>query len=811
MEAAAPGTLFQGASLIMAENKLAASEKEALSAAASDRWISLDCQRGLVTVIIPTYNRSDLIRETLKSVVAQQYRPIELIVVDDGSRDNTRAVVEEYIAAVHEDLTVRYIYQDNAGAPAARNRGTRAASGEFLQYLDSDDLLDREKIEHQVTALRSADWAAFAYGPIRELENPARTIYCQSEMSWERMLRKSIVTPAMQTAGPLSRRSMIAKIGPWNEKIAPMEDWEYFTRAVVSGLQGVYAPRAITLHRMDVPDRLRWTGKPGTVERFVLGRIGQLESVLAHACNRARFLPGFHDLIAWNLLQVGAFGVTQAWGGDERNVYNRASQVSRGLLVRTVAGVARALSNRSTRTIVAAAILSARWIYFRTIYKLSADRLRQPRSTQQGTEARTSTDALVYVADRDGMGSIFESAYLVPARLLQSPKQVTGVMALMSIGTSLKPPLRRRWSEKLGVWRPTVNFLWSYPTLTRPTISRMFDRTVINRAFRKVHRRFRPRRVVASTGSARFMPILAELRRSGRIDWIVYHVWGPDAEEHAFAAQHNGERPPNRLKTNSLSIQQRKAISLADAVISISGDMTRWLTDEMQAEPDIVFEIPWLADATAFERSRDNRDQIRSALDFADAFVLGYSGSMLAWQLEAAAVAKIATAARKIHKRVVFLGLSMHREALRRTLLESGFKDEDIKVFSVAFSEAPKYLSAMDLGIVGRNLFRPPELVNQLSSPVKFGEYLLSGVPVALSDALEDLASITRTENVGVVVSEHATTDAIARDLVALFSKLGTTRLDLSERCVRAGKIHTTYQSRMATYASAHSIQLDAG
>lgn len=776
-----------------------------MDSADNDRWITLDCQRGLVTVIIPTYNRSDLIRETLESVVAQQYRPIELIVVDDGSSDDTRAVVEEYIAAAHQDLTVRYIYQDNAGAPAARNRGTRAASGEFLQYLDSDDLLDREKIEHQVTALRSADWAAFAYGPIRELENPARTIYCQSEMSWERMLRKSIVTPAMQTAGPLSRRSMIAKIGPWNEKIAPMEDWEYFSRAVVTGLQGVYSPRAVTLHRMDVPDRLRWTGKPGTVERFVLGRIGQLESILAHACSRARSLPGFHDLIAWNLLHVGAFGVAQAWGGDERSVYNRASIVARGPLVRTVAGVARALSNRSTRTMVATAILSARWIYFRTIYKLSAAHLWPPRATKQGAESCTSTDALVYVADRDGMGSIFESAYLVPARLLQSPKQVTGVVALMSIGTSLKPPLRRRWSDKLGVWRPTVSFLWSYPTLT---MSRIFDRTVINRAFRKIRGRFRPRRVVASTGAARFMPILAELRRSGRIDRIVYHVWGPDMEEFAFATQHNGARSASRFEMNRISLQQRKAILLADAVISISGEMTRWLTDEMQAKPDIVFEIPWLADVAAFECSRDNRDQIRSALDFADAFVLGYSGSMLAWQLEAAAVAKIATAARNIHKRVVFLGLSMHPKALRRILLESGFKDQDIKVFSVAFSEAPKYLAAMDLGIVGRNLFRPPELVNQLSSPVKFGEYLLSGVPVILSGALEDFATITRTHQVGIVVDEKTPVETVAADLGSLMAGDEKTRGALRHRCIETGNRHLTFQARMPHYAAALGIDL---
>lgn len=342
-----------------------------------DQWINLELRAGLVSVVIPTYNRCDLISETLRSVTAQTYRPIEVIVVDDGSVDRTRAVVDSIALKLADDsqLTIKYVFQPNAGAPAARNHGTRLASGEFIQYLDSDDILESRKIELQVHALLGAHSAAFAYGPIKELENPARTIYCQTEMSWERLVRKSIATPAMQTAGPLSRRSMIASLGPWNEAIAPMEDWEYYSRAAVSGLHGVYTENAITLHRMDVADRLRWTGKPGTVDKFVVGRVGQLESMLSHACDRALHLSGFHDLIAWNLMLVSAFGVSKGWIGDDRLVYRRASQIARGALPRLTAATMAGLSRSPLRSTIASLLLAARWLYYRTIFKLPGERV----------------------------------------------------------------------------------------------------------------------------------------------------------------------------------------------------------------------------------------------------------------------------------------------------------------------------------------------------------------------------------------------------------------------------------------------------
>jgi GT2 family glycosyltransferase len=108
-----------------------------------------------VSVIVPTYNRSAWIGATLRTVLAQSHRPHEVIVIDDGSADDTAAVVAGFGA------DVRYVRQENAGVSAARNHGARIATGDYLAFVDSDDLWHPRKLEVQLLALRQtgAHWS----------------------------------------------------------------------------------------------------------------------------------------------------------------------------------------------------------------------------------------------------------------------------------------------------------------------------------------------------------------------------------------------------------------------------------------------------------------------------------------------------------------------------------------------------------------------------------------------------------------------------------------------------------------------------
>jgi glycosyltransferase involved in cell wall biosynthesis len=107
-------------------------------------------QKGLVSVIIPTFNRADVIEETVRSVLAQTYSFFEIIIVDDGSNDNTSEVVK-----CLNDSRIRYYFFENSGLPAvSRNKGLRLANGEFVAFLDSDDLWLPEKLAKQVKILQ---------------------------------------------------------------------------------------------------------------------------------------------------------------------------------------------------------------------------------------------------------------------------------------------------------------------------------------------------------------------------------------------------------------------------------------------------------------------------------------------------------------------------------------------------------------------------------------------------------------------------------------------------------------------------------
>lgn len=193
-------------------------------------WIKGEGQKDLVSVILPVYNREGLVLDALNSAERQTYRPIEVIVVDDGSTDNTVRVVKAWTQTYAGDagFTVRRVSQENAGAPAARNRGVRVSSGAFIQYLDSDDLLLPDKIAMGVQALKqhSVD-LAYCKTRITTLEGQVLG-QCGVRFNhdpWD------LPAYSWHITGPLYRRCTVAALGPWLEHLAGSQDWEYCVRA----------------------------------------------------------------------------------------------------------------------------------------------------------------------------------------------------------------------------------------------------------------------------------------------------------------------------------------------------------------------------------------------------------------------------------------------------------------------------------------------------------------------------------------------------------------------------------------------------
>ena len=206
----------------------------------------------LVSVVVPSYNYGHLIRETLDSLAAQTYARWECVVVDDGSTDDTRAVVEAYAAA---EPRVRYVRQENARQAAARNNGVRHSSGEYFQFLDSDDMIEPHKLARQVEYLERRPGVGLVYSGVRyfstgggELGHSRKYSVWDDGRPWmpevsgsgaallERLLRNNI----MVVNSPLVRRSVVEGVGDFDDGLTPVEDWDYWTRAAAAGFRFQY-------------------------------------------------------------------------------------------------------------------------------------------------------------------------------------------------------------------------------------------------------------------------------------------------------------------------------------------------------------------------------------------------------------------------------------------------------------------------------------------------------------------------------------------------------------------------------------------
>jgi glycosyltransferase involved in cell wall biosynthesis len=195
-------------------------------------------QRGLVTTIIPVFNREQMILEAFDSVLHQTYRPLEIILVNDGSTDNTPAVLDR-LAAENPGI-VRVLHQHNTGPGLAREAGRKMARGEFIQYLDSDDWLLPRKFMLQVQALRDNPDCDIAYGISRLVSHQGQALCERSKRTGEKI---DYLFPALlldrwwHTHTPLFRRSICDAAGPWPPRRP--EDWDLEAR------MGALRPRLV--------------------------------------------------------------------------------------------------------------------------------------------------------------------------------------------------------------------------------------------------------------------------------------------------------------------------------------------------------------------------------------------------------------------------------------------------------------------------------------------------------------------------------------------------------------------------------------
>jgi glycosyltransferase involved in cell wall biosynthesis len=188
---------------------------------------------GLVSVIIPVYNRSGMLREAVTSVLAQTYRNIELILVNDGSTDDTAQVCDQFAS---DYPLIRVLHISHEGRPGlVREAGRIVARGEFIQYLDSDDLIMPDKFEHMVAGLEANPNCDIAYCYTRRYRlgfAPEPVAAALTAQTFETMLPAFLARRYWLTSTPLYRRILCDRGGPWSG-LRFWEDIEYDVRLAV--------------------------------------------------------------------------------------------------------------------------------------------------------------------------------------------------------------------------------------------------------------------------------------------------------------------------------------------------------------------------------------------------------------------------------------------------------------------------------------------------------------------------------------------------------------------------------------------------
>lgn len=194
----------------------------------------------LVSIIIPAYNAKAFIEETIKSVLNQTYNEIEIIIIDDGSTDQTETLFSQ-----KKNSKTQYYKIQNSGASAARNFGLSKAKGEYIQFLDADDILNKEKIEKQVSMMqKEGALLSFSLWNTFEKNNITNRPFKFKHIDYLSLKDGAAILTSfglddwyIPVFSWLTHKSLIDKAGLWNETISNNDDAEFFTRILINAIK----------------------------------------------------------------------------------------------------------------------------------------------------------------------------------------------------------------------------------------------------------------------------------------------------------------------------------------------------------------------------------------------------------------------------------------------------------------------------------------------------------------------------------------------------------------------------------------------
>lgn len=230
--------------------------------------------KDLISVIIPAFNQGHFLAEAVNSALTQTYEEVEVIIVDDGSTDNTAQIAQSF-----SDKRVHYVFKENGGLSSARNEGIRHANGDFLSFLDSDDCFLPEKLELLLTEMENDPELGLVAGqaiPVDEQGNPVGKLFDSPLPEDPKQL---LLGNPLHVGSILLRRIWQERVGFFDETLRSYEDWDLWLRLALAGCKMKYVPIAVSLYRFHTAQMTR-DGRQMTTATFsVLDKLFSKEGI----------------------------------------------------------------------------------------------------------------------------------------------------------------------------------------------------------------------------------------------------------------------------------------------------------------------------------------------------------------------------------------------------------------------------------------------------------------------------------------------------------------------------------------------------
>lgn len=255
-----------------------------------------------ISIIIPCYNVADCVQDAIESAVKQTYDKIEIICVDNNSQDNTWQILN---SLVPQYKNLRIAKEMKAGGNSARNKGINLARGEWIQFLDADDLLEPGKIEHQVQLIKNSKRdVAFVAGACKKVGLDGN-VRIENRISDQTFLAP-FISQCGNTCANLWSQDWLRRIGLWNEDIKSSQETDLMLRLILAGGSFLIDEQPLTIIRERVSGQISKSDPIARWKRYIEIRLNYIDNL--KECNVQQYKqlsPQFYDFLMVTLFTLG--------------------------------------------------------------------------------------------------------------------------------------------------------------------------------------------------------------------------------------------------------------------------------------------------------------------------------------------------------------------------------------------------------------------------------------------------------------------------------------------------------------------------